>query len=275
MSSRLLTSSLRQSQLSKKLIQSIQKPQVLRSLVNSTPSLVNKSIKFYSSSTSAVNSPANQLNEVLKSELKISSTIPNELDPLYQEYLTTTGFEVIEVEGQSNVQLKKTLDNGEVIRIFFDIDEVTDIPLNEDQFGEEEGANENIEDIEDEVDSLDSLLCNVKVLIENPSKNNGLFLNLFLQGSESSFMIDFVNHQSDVSSFLQNDILAKGEFINKFKYQGPRFSDLDESVQTGFETYLDSKGVNDNLAEFIISFSEFKEEKEYRKWLSDLSSYLK
>lgn len=252
MSSRILSTALRAS--SKRLAS------VAR--VSVRPALL--SVRF--NSTSATK----QLKEVLKSELKISNTIPNELDPLYSEYLQTSGFEVVDTEGLSNVQLKKTLDNGEVIRVFFDIDEVTDVPLNDTPI-EEEGQAESFDD---ELDSLDSLLCNVRVLIENPADNKGLFLNLFLQGSENSFLIDYINYKDDVASFLQNEV-AKGEFLDKFRYQGPRFSDLDESVQTGFESYLDSKGINDNLAEFILSFSEFKEEKEYRKWLTDLASYLK
>lgn len=129
-------------------------------------------------------------------------------------------------------------------------------------------------DMEEEVESLDSLLCNVRVLIEKPNTNDGLLLNLFLQASESSFLIDFVNYQNNVSTLLNDQILPKNEFIDKFRYQGPRFSDLDESVQTGFETYLQSKGIDDELAEFIISFSEFKEEKEYRNWLGDLTKFL-
>ena len=87
-------------------------------------------------------------------------------------------------------------------------------------------------------------------------------------------MIDFVNHQEDVKQFLEEQILKKGEFIDKFKYQGPRFSDLDESVQTEFENYLAAKGIDDELADFIISYSEFKEENEYRSWLSSLTKFL-
>lgn len=209
------------------------------------------------------------MKEVLKSELKISNTVPNELDSSYTDYLKTSGFEVVQVDGQSNVELKKTLPDGQTVRIYFDIDEVTDIPINETPEVEE---GQEFEDLENEIDSLDSLLCTVKVLFEKPD-NTGLFLNLFLQGSDSSFLIDFVNHQKDVSSFIKNEV-SNGQFVNKFNYQGPRFSDLDESVQTGFENYLDSQGIDSQLAEFILTFSEFKEEKEYRKWLADVAGYL-
>lgn len=267
MSSRLLSTTLRQS--SKRLVRALETPRAAQTLmkVSAASSLHYNPVRYSSSAVS-------KLRDVFKSEFKISNTIPNEFDQSLEDYLQSSGFEIIEKDGFSNVQLKKTTDDGEVISVFFDIDEVTDVPLNENNL-DFENEESNIEDIEEEIDSLDSLLCSVKVLIENPANNNGLFFNLFLQGSESSFMIDFVNFQSNVSSFVNDSILPKGEFIDKFKYQGPRFSDLDESLQTSFENYLDAKGIDNNLAEFILSFSEYKEEKEYRKWLTDISSYLK
>lgn len=210
-------------------------------------------------------SPSAQLKDVLKQELKISNSIPNELDSTYSEFLEKSGFEVLETEGKSNVQLVKKVDN-EVIRVFFDVDEVTDVPISD-------PASEEA-DIEDEIESLDSLLCNVRVVIENPSTDTGLLTNLFLQSSESSFLVDFVNLQPNVSKFLSELVLQKNEFTDKFKYQGPRFSDLDESVQTSFESYLESKGISDELAEFVIAYSEFKEEKEYRRWLDELANFL-
>ena len=258
MSSRMLTSTLRQStrNLGKTFVAN--NLRMAPQLVRSSPILISK---FNYSTT-----PDKQLKEVLKQELKLSNSIPNELDPVYQEFANKSGYKVIETEGNSNIQLVKEDESGETIRIFFDIDEVTDIPVSEPTAEEM--------DMEEEVESLDSLLCNVRVLIEKPNSNDGLLLNLFLQASESSFLIDFVNYQNNVSTLLNDQILSKNEFIDKFKYQGPRFSDLDESVQTGFETYLQSKGIDDELAEFIISFSEFKEEKEYRNWLSDLTKFL-
>lgn len=212
-------------------------------------------------------SAASQLKEVLRGERKISKAISNELDPAYTDFLAESGFKVEQTEGQSNVQLVRTTENGQVVRVFFDIDEVTDIPMTEP--GSEEEMN-----MDEEMESLDSLLCNVRVMVENPARNDALFMNLFLQGSESSFLVDFVNYKSNASEFLANDILTRGEFVDKFRYQGPRFSDLDESLQVGFEGYLEECGLSDKLAEFIVGYSEYKEEREYRQWLEELEKFL-
>ncbi|CAN3360571.1 mitochondrial acidic protein Mam33p [Diutina catenulata] len=230
--------------------------------------LVRPAQRSFVATPARFNAAAN-LKEVLKSELKISSAIPNELEPAYSEFIESNGYQVIATEGTSNVQLVKEK-GDETIRIFFDIDEVTDIPMG--QTAEGEQAFED--DFDAQADSLDSLLCNIKVLVEKPSQNDGLFINLFLQNTENSFMIDFVNYQNDVQSFLKDQILAKNEFIDKVKYQGPRFSDLDESLQVEFENYLAAKGLDDELADFIVAFSEFKEENEYRTWLSNLAKFV-
>ncbi|KAI5970234.1 MAM33 [Candida margitis] len=211
--------------------------------------------------------PESALNEVVKAESKISEAIPNELDQVYQDFLSTSGFEVVSTPGTASVELvKKDADTGNVLHVYFDIDEVTDIPT-EDLAALESG------DLEEEANQLDQLLCNVKILVENPSNNSGLFLNLFLQNTESSFMIDFVNVQEDVNSFI-SAVKNENEFIDKFKYQGPKFAELDESLQTEFENYLVAKGIDNELADFIVAFSDYKEESEYRTWLNAVSKFL-
>lgn len=212
---------------------------------------------------SSVPSATQQLAEVLKAELKASTDELLELDSIYQEYLNKSGFEVAASQGLLSVQLVKNTSDGETIRVFFDIEQVTDAPISDpetDEIFKEDG--------------IESLLCNVRVVIERPGDNNGLFLNLFIQSLDPSFLVDSISYKSNVSKYLSEEV-EQGEFINKVQYQGPRFSDLDESVQTGFENYLEAKGINEDLAEFIMAYSEFKEENEYRNWLSDLNKYVK
>lgn len=240
--------------------------QISRNVASLSTRSITKTATF--SSIRTYSSANKQLKQILKQESETVKDIPNELNNVYKDYIINNNLEVITKEGQSNVELRKPLENGEMLQIFFDIDEVTDMPI--DEFQPEEGEEEEI-DFDESINNMDSLLCSVKVLISKPN-NEGLFLNLFLQSSESSFMIDFINYKSNVEQFVTENI-NKGEFLHKFNYQGPRFSELDESIQTGFETYLEAKGINDELADFIISFSEMKEENEYRTWLNELTNF--
>lgn len=238
---------------------------VLKSCPKAITTITTRS--FHQTSIMFNQTPESALNEVVKAESKISEAIPNELDQVYQEFLNTSGFEVVSTPGTASVELvKKDADTGNILHVYFDIDEVTDIPT-EDLAALESG------DLEEEANQLDQLLCNVKILVENPSNNSGLFLNLFLQNTESSFMIDFVNVQEDVRSFIKA-IKEENEFIDKFKYQGPKFAELDESLQTEFENYLVAKGIDNELADFIVAFSDYKEEGEYRTWLNAVSKFL-
>ncbi|CAI5760316.1 unnamed protein product [Candida verbasci] len=258
--SRLLKSSTT-SQLSKRLIN-----QSIKNLKVALPVLPIYTTRQFQTSIPILNKAAeSSLNEVIKTELKYNEEIPNELDSMYEDYIKSQNFQVVSKPGQANIELVKKLDN-QTIHVYFDIDEVTDIPTEDLELNPEEG------DLEDEVSNLDQILCNIKILIENEN-NTGLFFNLFLQNTESSFMIDYINIENDVTKFKKM-VNENNEFIDKFNYQGPKFSELDESLQTEFENYLIAKGVNNELADFIIAFSDFKEENEYRNWLSSISKFL-
>lgn len=203
---------------------------------------------------------------MVKSEYNVAASVDNDLDPTLTEYLENSGLEVKEPKGGANVELYKKLPSGEELRVFFDIDEVTDV---------EAGA-PTPEDEEFDQDMLDLVgsFASVKVLISNPEKNNGLFFNLLLQNLEEEFFVDYFNFKNDVSGFL-GEVAKTGSFEGNFEYQGPRFSNLDESLQTSVEKYLDDKGVDKDLSNFIYGFSDVREEERYRELLSDVATYLK
>lgn len=215
-------------------------------------------------------SASKELLEVVRSEHKLATSVENDLAPDHEEYLSASGFKVTQVENESNIQLSKTLESGEVLQVFFDIDEVTDV-----SFGAPEEAEEGdaAEKFEDELYQYESTFANVKVLVSNPATNDGLFFNLMLQSSEEEFFVDYFNYKPDVAAFLKQ-VEETGSFLGKFEYQGPRFSNLDESLQTSVEQYLLEKSVDANLADFIFGFSEVKEEDSYRSLLSNVSKYL-
>lgn len=219
-------------------------------------------IRSFSNTAVKLNAPEKPLQKIIDEELKLAKAVPNEIDPTYEEYLNQQGLKVIANPGKSNVELVKTdKATGNIIHVFFDIDEVATLPMNE-----------NLELEEQEEDSFDQTFCNVKVVVENQKDDSGLILNLLLQNSEETFLIDSITPHNKISAHLSRD--PKVAYDESTAYQGPSFSDLDESLQTEFETYLSEKGINGELADFIISYSEHKEEDEYRSWLSSISKFL-
>lgn len=256
MSSRIITSALRvQSQIAKRVIGS-----GIRSsnFVKSTAPLVR--CRNFHQSIINFNSNSN-LKSVLKSEIEVSNAIPNELDSSYSSFIKENNFEIIENQGTSTVHLVKKKD-GEIIHIFFDVAEITNIPQEEIEEDFEE------DNFENEANALGGYFSNVEVIVEK--ENQGLIMNLLLHNTENSFMIDGVLLQDNIQEYIKNNQSSNVPD----QYDGPSFSDLDESLQTEFENYLADKGVTEELAEFIIAYSEFKEEKEYRNWLSNLTKFL-
>lgn len=208
--------------------------------------------------------------DVVKSEYHVATTLDNEIQPEKQDFLKENGYEVIQRPGESHVQLLRKLSSGEQLRVFFDIDEVVDVNFNN---SAEEGAAESDEALEDELLNYDSTFAHVKVFLSNEAKNNGILFNLLLQSSEDEMLVDDFNFKPDAAAFLKQ-VNESGSYTGQFEYQGPRFSNLDESLQTTVEKFLSSRGINSELVDFIFHFSEVKEEDSYRSFLTNVAKYL-
>lgn len=75
----------------------------------------------------------------------------------------------------------------------------------------------------------------------------------------------------EVSAYTKPELAdaksAENEFAGRNLYTGPPFSQLDDSLQELFETYLDERGINTAMALFIPDYIDMKEQKEYVRWL--------
>lgn len=256
MSSRLLTSTIRRS------AAGLIKPVVARSV----PTIVVR--QFVAPTVRLYSTPAiGNLKKVIESEIQEITDISNQLDEESQAYIQQSGFKVQQKDGSVVVQLTKKTSDSEVVHVFFDADDVTNIP---NEMSEGSSAEEGAAGFEDELDAIDELMCNARVVVENTSNNTALFVNLFLE-NEAGLVVDHFNVQENATEFLKE--ASEGKFSDLVSYSGPSFSMLDENLQITFEEYLESKGINHELSDFITSYSEFKEENEYRKWLTNVKSF--
>ena len=64
---------------------------------------------------------------------------------------------------------------------------------------------------------------------------------------------------------------AENDYQSEGLYAGPEFANLDEDLQVLFERYLDERGINTALALFVPDYIEYKEQKEYLRWLESTS----
>jgi complement component 1 Q subcomponent-binding protein len=58
-------------------------------------------------------------------------------------------------------------------------------------------------------------------------------------------------------------------------FDGPDFSQLDEQLQRQFKKYLDARGVNEELANYLLDLLEDKEQREYQRWLHNVEAFIR
>lgn len=60
---------------------------------------------------------------------------------------------------------------------------------------------------------------------------------------------------------------AEQDYERQGLYRGAPFGTLDENLQVLFDRYLEERGVNTAMANFIQNYINYKEQKEYVNWL--------
>ncbi|KAF9699957.1 hypothetical protein EKO04_001721 [Ascochyta lentis] len=57
-------------------------------------------------------------------------------------------------------------------------------------------------------------------------------------------------------------------------YNGPPYGNLDEDLQRLIEEYLRARGIDATLARWVPEYVDFKEQREYVEWLSNVKSFM-
>lgn len=103
----------------------------------------------------------------------------------------------------------------------------------------------------------------VKIMIEKGGKG-ALRIETVVQ--DGQVLIDKVSYYPKPE--LADAPTAELDWSNKNLYVGPPFGNLDEDLQLLMERYLDERGINTEFALWIPEYIDFKEQREYLKWLS-------
>jgi len=89
---------------------------------------------------------------------------------------------------------------------------------------------------------------------------------------EGQFITENVSFYDDAK--VGTDLTAEADWKRRGMYIGPQFETLDLSLQEEFEKFLQERGINENIALFIPSYAEYKEQIEYTKWLGKVKSFV-
>jgi len=106
---------------------------------------------------------------------------------------------------------------------------------------------------------------------DNPSPPS-LFFEVRVTKAERVLAFECVTDGCEVD-ILRVDLLREGEEHDEL-YTGPEYSSLDETLQSAFADYLESRGVDGALAEYLVELASDKEQREYTNWLRGTAAFV-
>ncbi|WEW60140.1 Mitochondrial acidic protein mam33 [Emydomyces testavorans] len=107
------------------------------------------------------------------------------------------------------------------------------------------------------------------VTIEKPGKGSMHAECLIEDGA-----VQILELQHFEKSDIANPQSAEKQWARGSLYAGPPFGNLDEDLQILLERYLEERGIDTALAAFIPDYIDFKEQKEYVRWLGNLKKFV-
>ncbi|PGH19297.1 hypothetical protein AJ80_04050 [Polytolypa hystricis UAMH7299] len=276
-------------------LRSIQKPALLQSAWIRAP---RHTYPAFSTSVARF-APAGDVDVELAAKVQDEIALENEggetdVPPeSVQQYLDDSQFELHEKSGEEEVVLTRTFGN-EKIRVSFtiaDLQNLQDEAEFEDQSFQDEYGDMSPEAInqdgkkgskitiapEDKVSPADregeafeeesepSYPARVNITIEKAGKGAVHFETVAQDGF---FVIENVFHFAKPE--LANAETAEKEWARQSLYAGPPFGNLDQDLQDLWDRYLEERGVDTALATFVPDFIDYKEQKEYVRWLGGM-----
>ena len=179
------------------------------------------------------------------------------VDESVAPFLQESGFEITDLEGSTQVSLKKVVHGNEVLVTFNARSPYENEEANEGQEGEEAEAEDQAQD-----NSTD-----FQVSIRKVGKKEGLLYECV--SSQSEIHVNNIMYSEDLDAAERiSTYTASGE------YRGPDFTTLDDKLQNAFVEYLKTHGVNEDLAVFVETYSVDKEHRLYMEWLGRMKNFV-
>jgi complement component 1 Q subcomponent-binding protein len=170
-------------------------------------------------------------------------------------------WEVQTVEGSDEVTLTRKFGN-ESIRVMFSISDL------QNDIEPEEFEDAEVEESDADVPRSYPVRCSIS--ITKDAGAGALTFDAMVQ--EGLFVIENVSFYADAK--LGTEMTAEADWKRRGLYIGPQFETLDVGVQEEIIRYLQERGINDDLALFIPELTEYKEQKEYVKWLGKVKGFV-
>ena len=182
-------------------------------------------------------------------------------EPDFVKAIVEQGVWTIEdVAGQDEVAISRKF-GSENIRLVFSI---ADIQADSEDFE----ANAEVEGEADDSAAVYPLRASLSITKSNAPGA----LNVDMVVQEGHFLVENVSFYEDAK--IGTELTAEADWKRRGMYIGPQFDTLDVGLQEEFEKFLQERGINESIAQFIPDYAEFKEQKEYVKWLDRVKSFV-
>ncbi|ORY00199.1 mitochondrial glyco protein [Basidiobolus meristosporus CBS 931.73] len=175
-----------------------------------------------------------------------------------KEFQDKNTFQIEETSGQAEVTLTRKFGNETIQAVF----SITDINNAEEDMMDEE------EEGEEPAELPFPVRCNISI---TKGDDNGCF-TIDAIAEDGAFGIESVIFYKDAK--LARDRTSEADWNRRGYYVGPNFNNLDEGVKENIQKYLEERGFDEYLANFIPDYIEYKEQKEYLNWLKDVKTFV-
>ncbi|KAI9735986.1 MAG: hypothetical protein M1834_001452 [Cirrosporium novae-zelandiae] len=246
-------------------------------------------------------------------QLENDARDPDEMPANVKDFIENGPFEIVDIPGQEEVALKRTFGN-EQITVRFSVADLNSMDQDPDQFAEDKALyDEEDMDMDAQSGAANTKGAinqgrkedgNFKVAPEDsvapadrpeiadeegaegeqePSFPVRLNITIEKAGKEGVIQVETLAHDGliDIDNIyywpdakIANSQTAEKEWQGRNLYTGPPFGNLDEDLQVMMERYLSERGVNTALALFCPDYVDYKEQREYLRWLNNMKSFI-
>lgn len=172
------------------------------------------------------------------------------IDESFQPFLEKAQFTLVENENSPLITLHKEVGNQSV--------NVTFLARTPDSSMEDEAQYEG----DQQQDFHD-----FQVAIQKTNSKNSILFECSTQQSEITILALTVTSKLD-------KINPHNVYLTNKEYRGPEINTLDDKLQASLIDYLESLGVDDQMGNFIESYSLDKEQRLYMEWLGNFKQFL-
>ncbi|KAL0259850.1 Mitochondrial acidic protein mam33 [Diplodia seriata] len=121
-----------------------------------------------------------------------------------------------------------------------------------------------------EEDQPSSFPARAVITITKDGQKGALSIEAIAQ--DSAFQINNVHYFPEAEQAEPKT--AEKDWARRNTYPGPLFGQLDEDLQLLLEEFLEERGIDTRMALFIPDYIDYKEQREYLKWLENLKGFV-